>query len=149
MTNFKKSVMAIFMIMILAVAMFSATAVVTNAEGEYDLADQGAEYTEYAEEGAAETFNDETVATEAETEPETELSTDATEATEATVATEAPTTAPTVAPTTAPTVAPTTPAKNGSPKTGDFPWLWVGIGVAAVAVIAIIGTVIAKKKSAK
>lgn len=59
--------------------------------------------------------------------------------------------APTTAETTVETVAATTVATNDqkkpSPKTGENMWLWIGIGIFAVALIAIIATVIAKKKA--
>ena len=80
-----------------------------------------------------ETFADETT-------PETTVE----ETTEETIA---PTTAETQEPTKAATQDETKPNKNNSPKTGDNMWLWIGIGIFAVALIAIIATVIAKKKA--
>ena len=83
-----------------------------------------------------ETVADETVADE--------TTTDETTAEETIV----PTTAETTAETTAATeVTATKDQKKASPKTGENIWLWIGIGIFAVALIAIIATVIAKKKA--
>lgn len=87
-----------------------------------------------------ETINDETTAVETvsgETSAET------------TTETIAPTSAATTAATTAATeaAAATKDQKKASPKTGENMWLWIGIGIFAVALIAIIATVIAKKKA--
>ena len=130
----------------MAVAMISATAVITSAEeepyysGEDVVTGYDVESTDATTGGEIEdvTIPDETVETEPVTEPATEVPSE-------TSATIAPTTAPTTAPTAAPTVAPTAKSAN-TPKTGDNVLLYVGIGVIVVALIAIIATVIAKKK---
>lgn len=42
---------------------------------------------------------------------------------------------------------PVAPAKKPSPKTGENMWLWIGIGIFGVALIAIIITFVVKKKA--
>lgn len=81
------------------------------------------------------TIADETAADETTPEATTE---------ETIVATTAETTAATTAAT---EVTATKDQKKASPKTGENMWLWIGIGIFAVALIAIIATVIAKKKA--
>ena len=92
---------------------------------------------------------DATIADETVTDETAPVETIADETTveETTEETIAPTTAETQEPTKAATQDETKPNKNNSPKTGDNMWLWIGIGIFAVALIAIIATVIAKKKA--
>ena len=82
--------------------------------------------------------------------------TDGTEAVETTAETTAETTGATIAPTTGATTAATTAAtqaaatqdqKKPSPKTGENMWLWIGIGIFGVALVAIIITFVVKKKA--
>ena len=87
------------------------------------------------------TVTDETVVTD-----ETTAETTAETTTETVTATDA-TTAPTTAATTAPTTVATADQKKPSPKTGDNMWLWIGIGIFGVALVAIIITFVVKKKA--
>ncbi len=92
-----------------------------------------------------ETFgSDETIAeTTAETTTET-----TTETTAETIISTQPTTATTPATTPATSVVATPDqAKKPSPKTGENAWLWIGIGIVGVAIVAIIITAVVKKKA--
>ena len=151
-----KRIFAVMLCVLMVGSMF-AFAISANAEGEDEVTaittvDDGTVIDDKVEEapvGADDGVSTEVpAASEGTTAPETPTETAAQTPTETVAATTAPTVAPSQAATVAPTQAPTQPAKNAnSPKTGDNMWLFIGIGIFAVALIAIIITVVVKKKA--
>lgn len=154
----KKYTLSILLVIVLAVSMFTATAVIASAdevdvEPTEDIIVIATEGDDYADTGAEVPTDPDLVttgvnvsdATEPETAPETVPETEAVTEPETAVATVPATQAATADE----TVAPTNPGKN-KPRTGEDHWLYIGIGIVAVAVIAIIiSVVVSKKKKAK
>lgn len=143
-----KRVLAIVLCVMMVGSVF-AMAISANAAVDEDTAPVAAAATdELGEPVPTETTDtDETVVTdETAVTDETTAETTAETTTETVTATDA-TTAPTTAATTAPTTVATADQKKPSPKTGDNMWLWIGIGIFGVALVAIIITFVVKKKA--
>ena len=152
------------MICVMMVGSVFAMAISANAAPADDALSVGAA-SDVIEDGAVAdpTYNNDVVGTDNNetVEPTIDDSTVVTEtgSGETTVETSAATTAESIAPTATESTAPTTAAteapatkdqgKKPSPKTGENAWLWIGIGIFGVALVALIITFVVKKKNAK
>ncbi|MBQ9680262.1 MAG: hypothetical protein IJV48_06230 [Ruminococcus sp.] len=148
-----KRVLSILFCVMIAASMFALT-IPANAAVAYD--DNGNEILTDVGDNEGEQPTDDNQAEETEAPAETEAETAAEEtveetAAETTVETAAETAAATEAETVAATVAATTAAKTANtPKTSDNFMIFVWIGIAVVAVVGIIiSIVVSKKKKAQ